>query len=374
MKIFDLKRPLLVWNKPLQMDYVPGTYVKEFDGWRGLGICFVVLAHYFPVYFIGSWVFMEMFFVMSGFLITGILLDSKSKRHYYKNFILRRVLRVFPLYYLALIILFFLIPASWMQLSYYRSHQIWFWTYMENWLFSVEGWPPGKALRHFWSLAIEEQFYIVWPLVVWMFSPKGLVRFCIFLFFFSLIFRNTGMYVGFVNPFPYVATLGRMEGIVLGAIIAVLSRTNKSILERFSYPVMIIAGSLSIAVFLYARTMHMEYSVNYIINYTLVDLFFAGIIVMTMCKNELINLKRLLNTPILKELGIMSYCIYIFHHPIHVLVTENFLSYFQTHIGNESLAKLACVGIAFLITIPVVYFLHKKVEIPMWKLKKYVSK
>ena len=372
MKLFDLKRPLLAWGKPLQLDYVPGTYVKEFDGWRGLGICFVVLAHYFPVYFIGSWVFMEMFFVMSGFLITGILMDSKSKPKYYKNFILRRVLRVFPLYYLALIILFFLIPASWMQLSYYRHHQVWFWTYMENWLFSVEGWPPGKALRHFWSLAIEEQFYIVWPLVVWMFSPKGLVRFCIFLFFFSFIFRNTGMYIGFVNPFPYVATLGRMEGIVLGAIIAVLARTNKSILEKFSYPVTLIAGSLSVAVFLYARTMHMDYSANYIINYTLVDLFFAGIIVMTMCKNELLNLKKLLNHPVLKQLGIMSYCIYIFHHPIHVLVSENFLGYFQEHMGNESLAKLACVGIAFLITVPVVYFLHKKVEVPMWKLKKYV--
>src|ERR1700748_391568 len=95
--------------KTLKIDYQPGKYVKEFDGWRGVGICFVVLAHYFPVYFIGSWVFMEMFFVMSGFLITGILMDSKTKKNYFKTFYLRRVLRVFPLYYLALIILFFLI-------------------------------------------------------------------------------------------------------------------------------------------------------------------------------------------------------------------------------------------------------------------------
>ncbi|HXB91655.1 MAG TPA: acyltransferase [Puia sp.] len=372
MKILNLKRPIQVWDRPVQIDYVPGTYVKEFDGWRGLGICFVVLAHYFPVYFIGSWVFMEMFFVMSGFLITGILLDSKGKKDYYKGFILRRVLRVFPLYYICLIILFFLIPATWLEMSYYRHHQVWFWTYMENWLFAVEGWPPGKALRHFWSLAIEEQFYIIWPLVVVLFSPKGLVRLCVFLFFFSLAFRNVGMYIGFVNPFPYVATLGRMEGIVLGALIAIFARTNKSILERYAYPLTIISGILSVIVFLAAGTMHMEFSLNYIINYTLVDLFFAGIIVMTMCKNELVQFKRLLNQPVFKQLGVMSYCIYIFHHPIHQIIVENFFGYFQVRTGNENLAKLVCVGIAFVITVPIVYFLHKKVEVPMWKLKKYV--
>jgi peptidoglycan/LPS O-acetylase OafA/YrhL len=372
MKLFDLKRPAALWMRPVQLDYVPGTYVKEFDGWRGLGICFVVLAHYFPVYFIGSWVFMEMFFVMSGFLITGILLDTKNKKDYYKGFILRRVLRVFPLYYIALILLFFVVPASWMELSYYRQHQVWFWTYQENWLFSVEGWPPGKALRHFWSLAIEEQFYIAWPLVVMLFSPKNLVRFCVFLFFFSWGFRNIGMHIGFVNPFPYVATLGRMEGIVLGAIIAVLSRTNRGLLERWAIPVTVVAGILSIGVFFVARTMHMEYYVNYSVNYTLVDLFFAGIIVLTMCKNELIGLKKLLNLQMFKTLGVMSYCIYIFHHPIHVLVTENFTDYFQVLTGSANLAKLICVGIAFAITVPVVYLLHKKVEIPMWKLKKYV--
>ena len=370
MRIFDSKA-LPVPHKTLQIDYVPGTYVKEFDGWRGVGICFVVLSHYFPSYFIGSWVFMEMFFVMSGFLITGILMDSKTKKNYYKNFILRRVLRVFPLYYIALILLLFIIPAAWLNTSYYRSHQVWFWTYMENWLFSVEGWPPGKALRHFWSLAIEEQFYIVWPLVVWMFSPKGLIRCCVFLFFFSLVFRNIGLHLGFVMPFPYVATFGRMEGIVLGAIIAVLVRGNRSILEKYAYPVTIVSGLLSVLVFIWARTVHMEYSLNYIINYTIVDVFFAGMIVMTLCSNELTQFRRLLNVNLIKQLGVMSYCIYIFHHPIHELIVENFQGYFQMQTGSENIAKLVCVGIAFVITVPVVYLLHKKVEVPLWKLKKY---
>ena len=356
----------------IDITYVPGKYVKEFDGWRGLGICFVVLAHYFPAYFIGSWVFMEMFFVMSGFLITGILIDSKSKKNYYKSFILRRALRVFPLYYLCLFALFFLLPKSWLDLSYYRSHQTWFWLYAENWLFSLQGWPEVKALRHFWSLAIEEQFYITWPLFVWLFTPKGLVRFCIFLFFFSFFFRNFGMHLGFVPPFSYVATLGRMEGIVLGAIVAVLVRTNKTYLEKYTYLTTVISGILSIVVFIVAGTMFVEYPLHYMINYTIVDVFFAGMIVMTMCNKELIYFKRVLNHRFFKQVGIMSYCIYIFHLPIEVIIKTNFLQYFYTQTGNENVGKFICVLIAFLITIPVVYLIHKKIEVPLWKFKKLV--
>jgi len=359
----------------LQIDFIPGTYVKEFDGWRGVGIIFVVLAHYIPSAFIGSWVFMEMFFVMSGFLITGILMDSKQKKGYYKNFMFRRVLRVFPLYYLSLIILFFLIPESWADLSYYRENQAWFWLYGENWLFAMEGLHPAKALNHFWSLAIEEQFYIVWPLSVFIFSPKALIRFCIFLFFFSILFRNTGMYLGFMNPpFAYVASLGRMEGIVLGAIIAVLVRTDRTILEKYTYPVTIISGVVSMVLFLIAGTMHMDYRVNYQFNYTAVDIFFAGMIVLTLCSKELVFLKKIFNIPLIAKLGIMSYCIYIFHHPIHVIINDIFLDYFLVQTGSEAIGKLICVGIAFCITVPVVYLIHTKIEVPFWKMKKYTRK
>ncbi|MBX3241126.1 MAG: acyltransferase [Chitinophagaceae bacterium] len=359
-------------HRRITVSYVPGTYIKEFDGWRGLGILFVVLAHYFPRYLIGSWVFMEMFFVMSGFLITGILLDSKGQKNYFKGFILRRVLRVFPLYYLTLIILFFLLPNSWLDLSYHKAHQLWFWLYVENWLFAIDGWPAVKALSHFWSLSIEEQFYIMWPFVVLLFSPKGLIRFCIVLFVFSIFFRNVGEQLGFVPPFQYVATFARMEGIVLGAIIAVLVRTNKSFIEKYTVTITMIAGLLAVAVFVYAGTMHMEYSLIYRINYTLVDIFFAGMITMTLCRNELILFKQMLNWNIFKQLGIMSYCIYILHQPILIIVQNRFLDYFNSFLANENFSKLACVGVAFIVTIPVVYIIHKKIEMPMWKLKKYV--
>ncbi len=359
------------YKKGIEITYVPGKYVKEFDGWRGVGILFVVLAHYFPKYFIGSWVFMEMFFVMSGFLITGILLDTKGKANYFKSFIFRRIFRVFPIYYLSLIIFLFLLPTAWMDVTYQREHQVWFWLYIQNWLFSVEGWPAMKGLSHYWSLAIEEQFYIMWPFIVFLFSKNNLIRFCVFLFFFSLIFRNVGLNMGFVPPFQYVATFARMEGIVLGAIIAVLVRTNKSVLERLTIPVTVIAGIGSVIVFILAKTMHMEYSLNYMINYTLVDIFFAGLIVLTLCKDRLLKLKYLFNLKVFKQLGIMSYSIYIFHLPIQIISNNLFYDYFFEMNNHVNLSKLYCVIIAFFITIPVVYIVHKLVEVPMWRVKRF---
>jgi peptidoglycan/LPS O-acetylase OafA/YrhL len=355
----------------IRINYSPGTYVKEFDGWRGVGISFVVLAHYIPRFFIGSWVFMEMFFVMSGFLITGILMDSKSKVNYYRNFIGRRVVRVFPLYYLCLIILFFLIPNKWLDLSYYRAKQAWFWLYIENWLYALDGWPKARGLHHFWSLAIEEQFYLTWPFFVSFFSSKGLLRFSVFLFFFSILFRNVGMHLGFVMPFPYVATFSRMEGITLGAMIAILVRTDKYLLEKYVYPVTIVSGIVSAMGFVLARSMSFQHPVHYTFNYTFVDLFFAGMITLTMCDDQLVQWKRLLNTKLFKQLGIMSYCLYIFHYPIQNLIEYNYLGYIQQHTGSENLSKLICVMIAFVITIPFVYLVHKKIEVPCWKLKKY---
>jgi len=359
----------LAANK-LKIDFVPGTYIKDFDGWRGIGIFFVVLAHYIPSVFIGSWVFMEMFFVMSGFLITGILMDSKTKSNYYKRFIYRRTVRVFPLYYLSLLILFFLLPHNWLDLSYYREHQGWFWLYIQNWLYSIEGWPDVKALHHFWSLAIEEQFYIIWPLFVWLFSSKALMRFCIVLFFGSIIFRNIGLEMGFVMPFPYVATLGRMEPIVLGAMIAIFIRTDKTLLEKLTYPVTVLSGLIMAGLFIIASNMKFELPLHYQITYTIVAIFFAGMITMTICSDRLLVFKRLINLPFFRVLGVMSYCIYIFHYPILSIMDNNCLDYFRSISSNEGMAKVLCRLSALAVTVPVVLLIHKKIEVPLWKLKR----
>jgi peptidoglycan/LPS O-acetylase OafA/YrhL len=113
----------------------------------------------------------DLFFVLSGFLITGILIDSKASDRYFRDFFARRLRRIAPLYYLSIAVIFWVAlplakqpgnPASWAAIS--SGEQIWYWLPLANIhsVFSFHLEPIGQ----FWSLAVEEQFYFVWPVVV----------------------------------------------------------------------------------------------------------------------------------------------------------------------------------------------------------------
>jgi peptidoglycan/LPS O-acetylase OafA/YrhL len=113
-----------------------------------------------------SWIGVDLFFVLSGFLITGILLDSREKPGYFKNFLARRTLRIFPLYYFFLLLTLVLLPPLMQTLGHPLpevQHQPWFWLYGANYLWLTGAFNPPEYLGITWSLAVEEQFYLVWP-------------------------------------------------------------------------------------------------------------------------------------------------------------------------------------------------------------------
>jgi peptidoglycan/LPS O-acetylase OafA/YrhL len=207
--------------------------------------------------------------------------------------------------------------------------------------------------------------------MVWIFSRKNLIRLCLFLFVASYIFRNIGLNLGFVIPFPYVATLGRMEPIVLGALIALLVRSNKSILEKITPYVLLVFGLLSIVSFIYAGSFHMDQPVNYRFTYTLIDLFFAGMITLTLSSNLPMMLRRIFRNPFIIKVGVMSYGLYIFHNIIFSLVEHNYKSSFVHLTGSEILGHAVVVICALFVTIPVCYTIHKYIEVPLWKFKRY---
>src|SRR5690348_15214555 len=115
--------------------YANSRHIPALDGLRGIAVLSVMLYHCFPFLITKlGWAGVDLFFVLSGFLITGILLDSKAKPNYYKNFIVRRVLRIFPLYYFVLALMLLLIPFFFpdflgAHFTYYTKHQQWFWLY-----------------------------------------------------------------------------------------------------------------------------------------------------------------------------------------------------------------------------------------------------
>ena len=152
-------------------------HVPAADGVRGLAIL-VVLIHNAAWINAGTgsfllkltlaitstgWVGVQLFFVLSGYLITGILVDALGSPRYFRHFYIRRTLRIFPLYYAALLVALFVVPQvaqvpAWAAAA--RQNQWWYWSYLSNW-----GAPFGHGiagLPHFWSLAVEEQFYLCW--------------------------------------------------------------------------------------------------------------------------------------------------------------------------------------------------------------------
>lgn len=169
-----------------------GKHVPSLDGVHGVAILLVIWFHLvqmFPEFhaMLGPLVVrtatlgqtgVDLFFVLSGFLITGILLDTRQHPHYFRNFFARRTLRIFPLYFVALAILL-QFDRQWVTELPARleASQLWMWTYLSN--IPPSYGPTSVRFVHFWSLAVEEQFYLVWPLVVWFAGHRYIRHVCL---------------------------------------------------------------------------------------------------------------------------------------------------------------------------------------------------
>lgn len=227
----EVDRPHPFPAKDLQVGNgsAPASLAKHWtvlDGVRGLAILLVMSYHFtmgmsgqslysrllFKLTTVG-WCGVNLFFVLSGFLITGILYDTRSASHRFRNFYMRRALRIFPLYYGTLLVLFGLLP--WMNrwtdgFKGIEHAWPWLWTYSTNLLILLQGkWFP---LSHFWSLAVEEHFYLVWPLVVFTLDRKSSVRVCLALIAIAFVVRIGLVRQGLVLS-AYTLTLSRMDGL-----------------------------------------------------------------------------------------------------------------------------------------------------------------
>lgn len=222
-------------------------HFPELDGLRGLAIMLVLLCHYFywliapatnmyrkvALAFLGKagdWG-VTLFFVLSGFLITGILYDSKGQDRYFRNFYARRFLRIFPLYYGFLAVMFLVLAAIRVGAPRLYSHsqtpqllwsyQPWLWTYTANiWMFFHSG---MVVIGHFWSLCVEEQFYLVWPLVIFL-APdaKWVIRVCWLAILAAVVIGVGVQSAG--NSNGWLFTPVRMDALAAGGVVAVLLR------------------------------------------------------------------------------------------------------------------------------------------------------
>jgi peptidoglycan/LPS O-acetylase OafA/YrhL len=208
-------------------------YIPQFDGLRGIAILVVLLAH---LSYLGSIGFanifqygrtgVDLFFVLSGFLITGILLDTKNLPGYFKNFYARRALRIWPLYYGILFLFFVLFPLLSPHHFFLTARNSWpyYVTYTQNLFYNFDHSVP---LTPTWSLAVEEQYYMFWAPVVFLFGRKSLRNILFGMVAFSFFFRIISSFRGAPLDFVHNFTLCRLEPLAAGGLAALWLRSEK---------------------------------------------------------------------------------------------------------------------------------------------------
>jgi peptidoglycan/LPS O-acetylase OafA/YrhL len=224
--------------------------IAALDSLRGLAIVAVMLYHFADLLASSrsappgaveatwqaltgpGWAGVDLFFVISGLLITGILLDTRGQAGYWASFLGRRALRIFPLYYGFLLVLLVLLPwvyrPTHAAYTFLTEQQAWYWLYGTNVLTATNGSFRGITAGYLWSLAVEEQFYLVWPFVIAWVRPTALPRVCVALFVGSWLLRLSALALHVSPTALYVLPFTHLEPLALGAWLATQLRTRSA--------------------------------------------------------------------------------------------------------------------------------------------------
>lgn len=315
---------------------IASGHVPQLDGLRGLAILLVIVYHFAlmhtgfrasdPGFFLQvaqiGWMGVDLFFVLSGFLITGILSTARTQPHYFRNFLGRRFLRIWPLYYLSLLVLFVVAPLALhtvpAELQGMQAKQAWFWLYATNWLFALEGGFSQTSGGYFWSLAVEEQFYVVWPFVVYALTGRTLLRVSIGLLVVSLISRLVLSAYGVGTGTLYNMTFTHLDGLALGSALSICLRSPELTARvTRALPLAVLTALVGLVVarladhhfFFWGRHMAMY-------GYTLVAVLFGALLVRVARGAPTQGVNRLLTTRFMTLCGKYSYALYLVHIPV----------------------------------------------------------
>ncbi len=365
-----------------------GPHVVVLDGVRGVAILMVLCVHFIgdsPAYTTvgralvklanyGIWG-VDLFFVLSGYLITGLLYDSRTSPRYFRNFYIRRTLRIFPLYYAVLAALFILMPA--LPLTYPEGlgdsarHQGWLWLYASNWYLAIHQAWALPYVGHFWSLAVEEQFYLLWPAVVLALGRRSLLTACVVVAALALALRCALSFAGAGEVALVVLTPCRFDALCIGGFVALAIRSAG--LERVAWIARRCIAPFAVLVLLASVWNALGGTLLDVVlplRTTLVALTFGAGLAASLTAKPGGTAERLLGNRVICFLGTRSYGLYVFHGIIAYGMVEHrgIFDALATRVGFGAAMGIEAVGGASL-SILVAAVSYELFEKPILRLK-----
>jgi len=336
-------------------------HLPVLDGVRGLAVTMVLVFH-----FVGQMLVtnsaeravvavtkygllgVDLFFVLSGFLITGLLYEAQGKPYYFRNFYMRRLLRIFPLYYGVLALLFWVVPLlppfQGPTLDFLLQRQAWAWLYGVNiYLAGHEEW-SFSYLNHFWSLSVEEHFYLFWPFVVLMLArrPRALIGISLAISVGAMLARVVAILLGMDVFTTVVLTPFKLDGLALGAFLAVMVRQPGGLdrLVRALPRVVAASGTLLAVTFVWtALVSRHELELVGSVRAALFQILLACLLVGALIAPKPSRISRFFSSRVMVFLGTYSYGLYVYHHFISYYLVSNRTEVELGHwLGSHGLA------------------------------------
>ncbi len=361
-----------------QIDVMKG-HIPQLDGIRGLAIILVISFHYWgniPIFSFG-WCGVDLFFVLSGYLITSRLIALQQQKKPLKKFYVNRALRILPIYYLTLVLFYvgfnlFVKKENFHFFDFYNHNWASFAFFYQNWTFIFYKGLKENFLGHFWSLAVEEQFYLVWPFFLYTFWQKKWFFKMAFIIIILIIIMRTFIFFQYPEwsdySHYYYNTFCRMDAFLIGGCLFLSQKANnvKYFVRLSVVSVIIIAAGIFL-------TGNAAISNPFIstAGYTLIALAFAGLIYKA-SNNSSKLISAIFNYKWLTFTGKISYGLYIFHWLVlstleirleRQLAKSWYLNYEPAHL----LSLFVCLVISFIISVISyfyfeLYFLKRKVR------------